>query len=73
MNLVEFDDDVANDVAALFKTVEAFRGTFLFSSSVELKTKRGEGAGGEITDSNTSLPSIFPPQAFFSSFSYLLQ
>ena len=35
-------DDMANG-AALFKTVEAFRGTFFFSTSVELKTK---GAGG---------------------------
>ena len=43
VDLVEFDDDVANDGVALFKTVEAFRGTFFFSTSVELKTK---GAGG---------------------------
>ena len=43
--LVEFDDD-----AALFKTVEAFRGTFFFSTSVELKTKSagGGGAGHEM-------------------------
>ena len=42
MDLVEFDH-VANGGAALFKTVEAFRGTFFFSTSVELKIK---GAGG---------------------------
>ena len=43
MDLVEFDDDVANYCAALFKTVEAFRGTFFFSTSVELKTKGRRG------------------------------
>ena len=62
MDLVVFDD-VANGGVALFKTVEAFRGTFFFSISIELKTKgagRG-GAGREIIDSNTSLPSIFTP------------
>ena len=41
MDLVECDDD--DDGTALFKTVEAFRGAFFFSTSVELKTK---GAGG---------------------------
>ena len=46
VDLVEFDDDVANDGAALFKTVEAFRGTFFFSTSVELKTK--SVGGGEL-------------------------
>ena len=30
MDLVEFDDDVANDGAALFNTIEAFRATFFF-------------------------------------------
>ena len=44
MDLVEFQDDVANDSAALFKTVEAFRGTFFFSASVELRTgAQGKG------------------------------
>ena len=66
MDLVEFDDDVANDGAALFKTVEAFRGTFFFSTCVELKKKgAGEGgAGHEIIDSNTFLPSVFTPGIF---------
>ena len=42
VNLVMFDDE-ANDGVALLKIVEALRGTFFFSTSVELKTK---GAGG---------------------------
>ena len=73
VDLVEFDD-VANGGADLFKTAEAFRGTFFFSTGVELKTKgawRG-GAGREMIDSNTSLPSILTPKHFFSSFTYLL-
>ena len=53
MDLVEFDD-VANGGTALLKTVEAFSGTFFFSTSVELKTKGAGGAGREIIDSNTS-------------------
>ena len=59
MDLVEFDD-VANGGVTLFKTVEALRGTFFFSTSVELKTEGagGGGAGHEMIDSNTSLPSI---------------
>ena len=67
MDLVEFDDDVANDGAALFKTIEAFRGIFLFSTSVELKTKGtgGGGAGHEIINLNTSLLSIFTPIGIF--------
>ena len=48
-----------------FKTVEALRGAFFFSTSVELNTKGagGGGAGREMIDSNTSLPSI---QHFFA-------
>ena len=42
VDLVMFDDE-ANDGVALFKIVEALRGTFFFSNSMELKTK---GAGG---------------------------
>ena len=43
VDLVDLDD-VANCVGVtLFKTVEASRGAFFFSTSVELKTK---GAGG---------------------------
>ena len=52
MDLVELDD-VANGVdVTLFKTVEALRGAFFFSTSVELETKGawGGGAGREIID-----------------------
>ena len=61
VDLVEFGDE-ANGVA-LFKTEEALRGAFFFPTSVELKTKGagGGGAGCEMMDSNTSLPSIFTP------------
>ena len=62
-------DDVANGVlVTLLKTVEALRGTFFFSTSVELKTKGagGGGAGREMIDSNTSLPSILTSKHFFS-------
>ena len=61
------DEDEANDGAALFKTIEAFRGAF-FSTSVELKTKGagGGGAGREMMDSNTTLPSILTPKHFFA-------
>ena len=65
VDLVEFDDDMANDGAAWFKTVKAF-GTFFFSATVELKTKGPGGgrSGHEMIDSNTSLPSIFTPRHF---------
>ena len=68
--LVECDDDEANDGAALFKTMEAFRGTFFFSTSVELKRKGavGGGAGREMIDSNTFLLSMFTPKHFFGCF-----
>ena len=62
-------DEVANGVAVtLFKTIEAFRGAFFFSASVELKTKgaAGGGAGREMIDSNTSLPSILTPKHLFA-------
>ena len=67
VDLVEFDD-VANGSAALFKTVEAFRGALFFSTSVELKTMSagGGGAGREMIDSNTSLPSILTPKHFLA-------
>ena len=62
VDLVESADDETNDGTVLFKTAEAFSGAFFFSTSVELKTKSAGGrrgrAGGEIIDSNTSLPSI---------------
>ena len=68
VDLVEFEDGVTNDGTALFKTVEAFRGAFFFSTSVELKTKDtgGGGAGREMMDSNTSLPSILTPKHFLA-------
>ena len=45
VDLVEFDD-VANGGTTLFKTVEAFSGTFFFLTSEELKTKGAEAGGG---------------------------
>ena len=67
VDLVECDVDEANDGAALFKTVEAFRGAFFFSTSVELKIKdaEGEGAGCQMMDSDTSLPSILTLKHFW--------
>ena len=63
MDLVELDG-----VGVTFKTVEALRGAFFFSTSVELKTKaaRGGGTGREMIDSNTSLPAILTPKHFFA-------
>ena len=69
MDLVMFDD-VANDGVALLKIVEALRGTFFFSTSVELKTKGAGGGGGvagrEMIDSNTCLSSILTPKHFLA-------
>ena len=55
-------------VGVTFKTVEALRGAFFFSTSVELNTKGavGRGAGCEMIDSDTSLPSILTPKHFFA-------
>ena len=67
--LVVFEDGVTNGGTTLLKTVEAFsRGAFLFSTSVELKTKGagGGGAGREIIDSNTSLPAILTSRHFLA-------
>ena len=78
VDLVEFVDGVTNDSTALFRTVEAFRVAFFFSTSVELKTKgaRGGGAGREMMDSNTSLPvltdRILPVLVFQASFWYTI-
>ena len=55
-------------VQPCFETVEAFRGAFFFSSSMELKRK-GAGEGGvgrEMMDSNTSLISIVTPKHFLA-------
>ena len=63
VDLVELDG-----VGVAFKTVEALRGAFFFSTSVELNTKGagGGGAGREMIDSDTSLPSILTPKHFFA-------
>ena len=63
MDLVELDG-----VGVTFKTIEALRGAFFFSASVELNTKGtgGGGAGPQMIDSNTSLPSILTPKHFFA-------
>ena len=65
VHLVEFAD-VTNGGTVLFKTVEALSGAFFFSTSVEPKTKGagGGGAGCEIIDSNTCLPSMLTPGIF---------
>ena len=63
VDLVELDG-----VGVTFKTVEALRGAFFFSTSVELNTKSagGGGADREMGDSNTSLPSILTPKDLFA-------
>ena len=63
VDLVELDG-----VGVTFKTIEALRGAFCFSTSVELNTKGagGGGTGSEMIDSNTSLPSILTPKHFFA-------
>ena len=60
VDLVELDDEVDDVGVTLLKTVEALRGAFFFSTSAELNTKDagGGGAGREMMDSNTSLPSM---------------
>ena len=67
VDLVMFDDE-ADDGVALLKIVEVLRGTFCFSTSMELKTKGagGGGAGREMIDSNTCLPSILTPKHFLA-------
>ena len=63
VDLVELDE-----VGGTFKTVEALRGAFFFSTSVELNTKGagGGGAGSEMIDSNTSLLLILTLKHFFA-------
>ena len=67
MDLGELDDQVDVDVT-LLKTLEALRGAFFLSTSVELNTKgtEGEGAGREMMDLNTSLPSMLTPKHFLA-------
>ena len=69
VDLLEFVGGVTSCGVPLFKTREALsRGSFFFSTSVELKTKGagGGGAGCEIMDSNTSLPWILNPRYFLA-------
>ena len=63
MDLVELDG-----AHVTFKTVEALRGAFFLSTSVELNTKGagGGGTGREMIDSNTCLPSILTPKHFLA-------
>ena len=61
VHLVELDD-VANGGVTLFKTVDALRGTFFFSTRT--KGTGGGGAGREMIDSDTSLPSILTLHIF---------
>ena len=63
VDLVELDG-----IGVTFKAIEALRGAFFFSTSVELNTKgagggRG-GAGREMINSNTSLPLILSTKLF---------
>ena len=62
VDLVELDG-----VGVTFKIVEALKGAFFLSTSVELNTKGagGGGAGREMIDSDTSLPSILTRKHFF--------
>ena len=64
MDLVNLDEVDVADVT-LLQAVEALS---LFSTNVELNTKGagGGGAGHEIMDSNTSLPSILTPEHFLA-------
>ena len=68
VGLVELDDEVDGVGVTLLKTIEVLRGAFFFSTSMELNTKSagGGGAGREMMDSNTSLPSILPPKQFLA-------
>ena len=63
VDLVELDE-----VGVTFKTAEALRGAFFFSTSMELNTKGtgGLGAGCKMIYSNTSLPTILTPKHFFA-------
>ena len=62
------DLEELDEVGVTFKAIEALRGAFFFSTSLALNTKGagGGGAGREMIDSNTSLPSILTPKHFFA-------
>ena len=64
VDLVELDEVGVT----LLQTVEALRGAFFFSTSMELNTKNagGGGAGHEIMDSDTSLSSMLTPKHFLA-------
>ena len=64
VDLVELDHVVDSVGVTLFKTVEALREAFFFSTGVKLKTKGAGGGGADrgMIDSNTSLPSMLTPK-----------
>ena len=66
MDLVELDDEA--DSVTLLKTIEALRLAFFFLTGMGLNTKGagGGGAGREMIDSNTSLPSMLAPKHFLA-------
>ena len=68
MHLVELDDEVDDVGVTLLETVEALKGAFVFSTSMELITKGagGGGAGREMMDSNTFLPSMLTLEHFLA-------
>ena len=68
VDLVELDEEADGVGVTLLKTLEALRGAFFFSTSMDLKTKSagGGGVGREMMYSNTSLPSILTPKHFFA-------
>ena len=65
VDLMELDGvDSAGSI--LLKIVEALRGAFFFSTSIELNTKGawGGGAGRKVMDLNVSLPSMLTSEHF---------
>ena len=61
VDLVELDDEVDGVSVTLLKIVEALRGAFFFSTSVEQNTKGAGEPSREVIDSNTSLLSMLTP------------
>ena len=69
VDLVELDDEVDGVGVTMLKIVEALTGASFLSTSVELDTKgAGGGAGREMMNSNTSLPSRLTPERFLAVF-----